>query len=257
MSRNVKWAAAGVATLLALVALAIAGLALLGPEWLKGKLIEKTREKLHADLRIESLTFSPWSGEAELKGIGFDRTQEGSEVHATVGSVRMRLHVLSLLRRSVEIDRLEADRPSIAWTVHQPPDSERASTLGKLRKMLFGKTRSSERKVELRVRELVLRDGTVDFSSLKEGREPFKALATEIQYSAREVSLDSFGRLAQGADLEATIDLAGSPAKLKKRGTASPSTFSLTGVSLAYADKYFDASDALVMSGGTLEVSSS
>lgn len=230
ISRNVKWIAARVAALLVLIALPLAGLAFLGPEWLKTKLVQMALEKLHADLRIESLTFSPWSGEAELKGIGFDRTLEGSEVHATVASVRMKLHVLPLLRRSVQIDLLEADRPAIAWTLQQPPDSERATTLAKIKKMLSGKTKGPERRVEFRIDELILRDGSVDFTSMKPGREPFKAVATGIQYSARSVSLDSFGRLLAGADLDATIDFAGSPARLMKRGSASPSTFLSTTI---------------------------
>lgn len=254
MSRRVKCTVAVLAVCVVLVGLPLIGLALLGPDWLKAKLIDMAREKLHANLKIESLTFSPFSGEAGLNGIEFARKTEGSDVGVTLDSFRMRLRVSSLLLRSVEIERIEADRPRITWVLHQPPDSERASTLGKLKSIFSARKGTSGRKVEFRVHELVLRDAAVDFTSLKEGGEPLKALATGIQYSARSVSLDSFGRLVYGADIEANIALGGSQAQLRKRGSASPSTFSLTNINLAHGDKYFDQSDALVMSGGTLDL---
>ncbi len=254
MSRRTKWIVVALGAAAVLAALPVAGLALLGPEWLKGKLVEAARERLNAQLQIESLSFSPFGGEAELKGIEFDRKTEGSDVHATLGSLRLKLRMWPLLFRSIEIDRLEADHPKIVWTVRQPPDSERASTWEKLKRMAGGWTRASDRNVEFLVHHLILREGALDFTSLREGREPFKARATEIRYSATSVSLNSFGRLVYGADIDAKIDLGGVPASLRKRGSTKPATFALTGINLAHADRYFDPSDALVMSGGTLDL---
>ena len=250
MSPRAKWTI-GASAAIPLVVVAL--LALLGPEWLRGKLIDEARVKLSADLKIQALTFSAFRGEANLKGIAFDRKTASSEVYTTIPSLRLKLRVLPLLRRSLQIEHLEANHPKIAWTIRQPPDPERPSVFAKLR-MIGAKRQRADRKVELWVDHLILRDATVEFTSLREGRDPFVARATEIQYSANSVSLDSFGTLAYGADIESKIDFGGPPALLRKKGSTTPSTFALTEVDLASVDKYFDQSDALVVSGGKLDL---
>ncbi len=249
-----KWIVAGVAAVLLMAAGAVGSLALLGPDWLKAKLVALARERLHAELRIDSLTFSPWTGEAELKGVSFERKSPDSDVLATVESVRTKIRIAPLFRRSVGIERLEIERPKIEWTVRQPKDSGRATTWEKLKNLAGGVARARDAGSRWEVGELVIRDGIVEFCSLQEVGEAFLARASGVQYRAKDVSLGSFGGLLTGADVDANLDLGGATAILKKKGSAVPSTFSLSRIHLAHADRYFDQSDALVVSGGAADV---
>lgn len=235
-----------------MVAIAISFVTL-GPGWLKARLVEIAREKLDARLEIGSLTFSPFTGRAVLGDVRFERLSDSSEVRATVQTVCLDVRVWPLLRRSVRIERLEALEPRIAWLVRQPPDAERTSAYGKLARLLAGADRVRNSRADVSVDELILRGGSVEFVSETEGSPPFLARATGVQYRARGVSLKSFGGLAKGADIDATIEFGGTPAVLIKRGSENPATFSLTGVDLARADAFFDQSDALVIAGGTLD----
>jgi hypothetical protein len=251
MPRSWRWVLGVVGALLVLAGGVLVSIGTAGPDWLKSKLIAAARERLGADLRIESLTFSAWTGEGELRGVGFHRMTHDSEIRATVDVLRIKVRIGALLLRAVEIERLDLDRPKVDWTVRSPRDS---TTWGKVLK-LAGASRGRSRSLNrLEVDDFRIRDGVVEFVSLREGCEPLRARASGIQYRAREISLDSFGGLMWGADVQANVDLGSSTAVLKKQGSASPATFSLSRIDLAYADRYFDPDDALVIAGGAADV---
>jgi hypothetical protein len=249
--RPVQWLAVGVVVA---AGAATAGLALLDGDWLKAKLIEQARGKLGAELRIRSASFSPFKGEAELQGVELDRLDDdGSAVRARFDVLRTKVKLLPLLRRAVAVERLEAIGPRISWTLNRRADADTAPSpegiMERFKKRLAGK---SGKRFDLTIGELVIRDGTVELTATKPGQPPFTATATHVAYRARDVSLAGFTSLFAAAEIAADIDLGGVPAVLRKQGPeADPSTCYLSGINVAHLDRWFDQSDALVMTGGT------
>ena len=253
MSRAVRLAV----LIVALVAgVAVVGFSRLDGDWLRGKIVEIGRDKLGADIRIRSLKFSALRGEAELAGVEVDRETADSVVHARLEAVRVKVRLLPLLARKVRIERLEADRPDISWTVLASPGLNQVpGGLGdKLWRKASGPVAPVATNIDFTVDELVLRDGKVEINWLGNG-PPFTARAARVAYDARNVSFDNFVSLVSGADISADIDLGGKTALLRKqRAPATVPNFFLSDINLAYVDRLFDQTDALVVTGGTLNL---
>jgi hypothetical protein len=253
MSRRARLVVLFVAIVAAVV---VFGVSRLDGDWLRGKIVDIGRDKLGADIQIQTVKFSPLKGEAELAGVELDCETGGSIVHARMDAVRVKVRLWPLLLRKVRVERFEAIRPEISWTVlsgsvlNQMP----GPIADRLRRRAARPPPAPKTKIDFTVDELVLRDGKVELNWLGD-RPPFSALAANLSYSARNVSFDSFASIVGGADVSADIDLGGMPAMLRKQGaeTTMPHFF-LTGINLAYIDRLFDQTDALVLSGGTLNL---
>ena len=76
-------------------------------EWLKSRLAEYVRESFNAELEIRELSFSPWKGEAELKGVVLEREQPLTRFHVVLDSAQPEMRLLPLLWREVDVTRLD------------------------------------------------------------------------------------------------------------------------------------------------------
>jgi len=233
----------------------IVNLSLLDGDWLRPRLTDLARRKLSADLSIGALEFSPWSGRASASDVRFSRRRPDSNVDLSAGSLRVQVRVLPLLVRSVQIEDVELVRPQVHVVVQRQADSG-GGTLDKLKRLAKGaasKKDASSPVQELVISRLTIRDGAVDYAAGKPGGEDFRAAVSDLSYAATNVSLDSLGRLVCGAEIDCRIRMGGE-ARLRKRCAGDESSLTIEGVDLGYCDRYFDQADALVVSGGTLDL---
>lgn len=261
MSKRKRTALLLVGLTLAILLLAVLALEVVfSSAWLRRKLEEKVAASLHATLTIDTFSFSPLRGRASATGVRLKREGVKSDLDVAIESVEMRIRVLPLLRRSVELTRVEFTRPKIRVLVRREPRAKAGGILNKAaayaKKKLAGRPAPSEHRparARLYVEQLFIRDGTIEYTATREGSDPFKATVSALEYSASDVSLDSFYHLAYGADARCDVTM-GTTARLEKSGSTVPSTFSLTGVDLPYGSRYFDLTEAITITGGVLDV---
>ncbi len=220
----------GVIILGLLVTVLLVSLLLLNSDWLRQKLVENVRASLNADLSVKSLDFAVFKGKASLSGLSFSRKEETSDLDIILESAEMDVNFLPLLYRSVQIRRLELVRPQIISVVRRLPKKDKRSP---------DQRKPSGKKMELAISELLIRDGVIDFTATREGHEPFNGRITDIQYSAKNVSLNSLLNALYGSDLHCKVEM-GANALLEKSGTSDPATFSLKGLDLPYVSKFFE-----------------
>jgi hypothetical protein len=115
---------------------------------------------------------------------------------------------------------------------------------------------SKVRNVQWTVDRLVVTNGSVDYTLVRGTQDPFRMHMTDMNYAAEDIALDALDNLFSGADLHALVDLDGR-AVLEKNGSATPSTFSFTGINLSYLDRLFDQTDSLVIAGGRMDLHAS
>lgn len=219
---------------LTLIAVVLLVPSMLDGRWLKATLERHVRESLHAEVRIESAEFSPWSGAARLGGIRVEGRSEGRDYSADVESADLRVELFPLLFRRLRVERVELSSPrvryeTLATGVAPPPMPS-----------------------PWRIAEVVIRGGEVDYTLRRGPRPPFHARFTEIDYAGRDVSLASPLDLLRGAELSCQVDL-GASARLVHRASQSPA-LSITALDLAQLDRRLDQSDALVLAGGVMDI---
>jgi hypothetical protein len=109
---------------------------------------------------------------------------------------------------------------------------------------------------ELTIQEFLIRDGAVELTLQREGFDPINFGITDIDYSARNVSLESYRQWLFGADIHCIID-AGGQTTLDKSASSTPSTFTLNNVNLAYVSQMFEQTvQAFVVKEGQMDVNS-
>lgn len=229
------WIIAGIIILVLLINVPLVSLLLLNSEWLKQTLAEKASDSLNADLTIEALSFEVFKGKASLSGVTFSRYEEASDLDMALQSAEMEVELLPLLYHSIQIRRLELTGPQITSVVRRLPKKKKPPS-----EPPPEEKKPPKKKTEFTIAELLIRDGVIDFTAIREGREPFKARATDIRYSAKNVTPHSLPKLLYGSDLHCKIEM-GTTAILDKSGMSTPATFSLKGIDLPYASKYLES----------------
>lgn len=215
-----------------LIVVPLVSFLLLNSAWLKQKLARNVQKSLNAELDVGQLAFDVWKGQAVLEDVTFSRHEESSDLDLTVQSAQIRVAVWPLLYRSVQIQYLELNRPQMTSVVRRmskpketPPETP-------------DQKKRSRKRADLLIEQLVVRDGAVDATFLREGREPLHAIVTDIQYTATNVTPQTLFTLLAGADLHCQIAMGNATSMLDKTGTTSPASFSLTNLDLPYLSDY-------------------
>jgi uncharacterized protein involved in outer membrane biogenesis len=252
-------------TLLLLILAATLALSFLDADWLKSKLQEQARASLDAELRIRSVEFSKWRGRAVLSGISLHRQTADETTDFACEKAEIEVALLPLIFRSVHVKRLELSAPDVTVTQSRAAGEEASTTIDKFKKWVKAANNRTRpipgdspkpARADWRIDTLLIHGGRFDYTLTRDGRPPFHAAATGIEYAAHGVAMDSLANLLAGADVTADLDM-GARARLVKRATADPRTFALTGVDLGYADRLFNQSDALIVADGKMDILSS
>ena len=232
-----------------IVALPLLSLALLNSQWLQAKLIAIANEQLDAELAIESLSFKPFKGKAALKGGSFSQQDETADLDVTLDTVELEVNLRPLLYRSIQIRHLELVEPRITSVVRRIPTSEGEDSQP-------DQQEPEKDQPEIAIQEFLIRNGAVDLTVLREGFDPVRFSVTDIDYSARNVSLESYRQWLFGADIHCIID-AGGKTTLDKSASSTPSTFSLNDVNLSYVSQIFEqTARTFVIKDGQMDVNS-
>ncbi len=261
-----------------LVAWLVLSLTLLNEEWLKARLVEYVRESFDAEMQVETLSFSAWKGEAQLTGIVLSREQPLSKLDVAVDSAELKMRVLPLLWRKVDVTRVVLTGPNMTYERQQVPEAEPQSTLDRLTRIVAIKLLEALSRLiteflemldeglgatpewEISVARLTIHDGRFDYRALRGEGEPFEASAKNVEYSIndldlspRRVAYSSPLQFLNAADLRCDLDLGGIPATVEQSLSAEPYTVSLRGVDLGRADRHLNQKDALVIREGLLD----
>jgi len=229
----------------------------LGEDWLKGQL-EQGAAEAGADLRIDSLSFAPFRGEAGLQGVRLQQRDEFTEVDIKVADGRMQLKLMPLLFRSVRVARFELNQPEIKMVSREDPNQPEQSLIDKLKELGKAKKEAEAqyaeaKQVDFVIDRLAIEDGVFDYTTIDAEGVPFRAKVFEMDYRAENVSLDNLYPSFLAADIDAKFDIYGL-GRIAKAGTAKPATFALYDLNLGPLDKRFNPGDALRMTAGKLDL---
>lgn len=236
------------------VAVPLISLMLLNSQWLQAKLVAIANEQLDAELAIESLSFQPFKGKAALKGGSFSQQDETTDLNVTLDTVELEVNLRPLIYRSIQIRHLELVEPRITSVVHRLPTSKDEDSQPDQQESEESKPEQAQ--PEITIDEFLIRDGAVELTLLREGFDPVRFGVSDIDYSARNVSLESYRQWLFGADIHCIID-AGGKTTLDKSASSTPSTFALNDVNLAYVSQIFEqTARAFVVKDGQMDVNS-
>ncbi len=232
---------------------------LLTNEWLKNKLEQKAAAS-GVELKIKSLTFSPFKSWAALSGIEYRHKKNNSDRTVNLDAAEVRFSLWELPFRIIHITSLELKEPrivSIASKLSEPPSK---GTMDKLKRFAQKKWEdlpkdSAPKRTRWTVDRVRVTQGAIDHTIIRQGREPLPIRITDINYTANNIAIDSLDNLFFGVDLHAVLH-AGGKLVLDKRGSAPPYTFTVKNIDLAYADRFLDQTDALTLTGGKMDLTS-
>lgn len=246
----------------------VLSMTVLNDEWLKERLVHEVRQALDAELDIETASFQPWQGHAELEGISFRRTRDNSDATVVADAVEVDVAILPLLVRRINVKRLKIVKPRMTIEVDREAEPEVKESLQRLQEAVAQAI--SELIVSfleailepfvgkpgytIEIDELIVHDGQIDVTVRREGVEPFVARLKGIEYLKRNVkpavSLDYLRR----ADYRATIEIGATSTTVANQHYTDPQNLTITGLDLGQIDRLLKQKDALEIKGGTLDL---
>ncbi|HLG42325.1 MAG TPA: hypothetical protein VI643_03085 [Planctomycetota bacterium] len=241
-----KWIVRVALGVLALVLLAVPGsLALVNSAWFKAELERRSGEALQAEVKLQDLSVSPFSGSAELQGATLSRRRPDGEIDLSVARAAAKVAVLPLVFRRVEIQSVQLEKPAVKAVV---PLAEPVAAVGSLEKLkeAFSK-QPKEPGPEWSLRELRISGGSIDATFTRASQEPIRLRLSNLDYAARDVAPDSMSRLFFGAKF--SFDIAGGGRVEKDVGTLR-----MTSIDMPLVGRLLAPGESFRFEKGTLDL---